>query len=354
MSSSDPTDVNASPLPPEKPSVDRSLPPVEPPTAGFIMQLFLIPMIIVTIIVMVWLAVNWLAHMGSDPYELARNLTRVNDKSWQDAATLADLLRNPRHEHLKSDRRLAQELARVLETQIDAGGMSDEEIKLRIFVARALGEFAVPDGLPALVKAAQAEREPAESDVRRTALEALAVLASNVGPETLQNDPELMRAVLEASRERATDNDPEDRRAKLRERAAFALGVIGGEAARDRLALMLADPYANARFNAATGLARHGDERAVPIILEMLDPQSSQAVGDEALAEGREWKRLQVLTNGIRAAELLAERNPRADLQALEAALRSLVQSELDSLTAGIRRGVRVDAQEALQQIEQL
>ena len=45
-------------------SVDDNLPPVSPPTAGFLMQLFIVPMVIVVIIVMVCLMFNWLAHLA--------------------------------------------------------------------------------------------------------------------------------------------------------------------------------------------------------------------------------------------------------------------------------------------------
>ena len=43
------------------------LPPVEPPSAGFLVQLFLVPALIVGIIVCVWLAFHWLAQLGNDP-----------------------------------------------------------------------------------------------------------------------------------------------------------------------------------------------------------------------------------------------------------------------------------------------
>ncbi len=79
---------------------DKPLPPIEPPSASFLVQLFVIPMIIVGIIVVVWLMFSWLAHMGSNPHELVRDLKKPNEASWQRALTLADLLRNPAHEDL--------------------------------------------------------------------------------------------------------------------------------------------------------------------------------------------------------------------------------------------------------------
>ena len=42
----------------------ESLPPVEAPTTTFLLQLFLIPLLIVSIVVLLWLMFSWMAHMG--------------------------------------------------------------------------------------------------------------------------------------------------------------------------------------------------------------------------------------------------------------------------------------------------
>jgi hypothetical protein len=39
-------------------SPDDALPPVEPPSAGFIIQLFVVPGIIVVVVVMIWVMFN--------------------------------------------------------------------------------------------------------------------------------------------------------------------------------------------------------------------------------------------------------------------------------------------------------
>ena len=52
------------------------LPPVQPPTSGFLLQLFFIPMVIVLIIVVVWMLFSWLAHKGATPRELVKELSR--------------------------------------------------------------------------------------------------------------------------------------------------------------------------------------------------------------------------------------------------------------------------------------
>ena len=59
--------MSSSPPSSERFSPDDALPPVEPPSAGFILQLFVVPGVIVVVVIMIWLMFNWLAHMGTDP-----------------------------------------------------------------------------------------------------------------------------------------------------------------------------------------------------------------------------------------------------------------------------------------------
>lgn len=358
---------------PDQPSNGRSaepfLPPVEPPNAGFLLQLFLIPLMIVAIIVVVWLLFSWLAHLGSDPHSLVTDLKRMNQASWQKAMTLADLLRNPEHESLKDDPKLAEDLAEVLSAQIDTGDLDKNSVKMRMFLCRALGEFRSPEVLPVLEKAVVTDRDGdrvdgIEINVRLSALEAIALVAKNIGPEVVRERPELMKALFSAAVERNEDQDalkreqsrqdkePQDRldlrtpRSEVRAVAAFTLGVIGGPEALDKLfEVTRTDPYANSRYNAATGLARYGDARAIPTLVEMLDPENARAFESEVDLTEQAWKRVLVLNNGIRAARALIEKNSQDDLTPLIAALEKLVASHP-------QRGVLLEAQEALKVIQ--
>ena len=222
------------------------LPPVQPPSAGFLLQLFVIPMVIVTIIVMVWLMLNWLAHMGSSPQQLVHDLHRLNDASWQKALTLANLLQNPEYDEFKSDPEMANELVAILEEQLDSGSSERQPIQLRMFLCRALGEFRVPSVLPSLVRAASHENDPRDIDVRRAALEAIAVFSTHDEAGAMDQNEEVMEVLRAVSRERSENQDERQQRSELRSTAAYALGVIGGVEARDRLALMVSDAYANA------------------------------------------------------------------------------------------------------------
>jgi hypothetical protein len=336
-----PVDPNISP--------DEILPPVEAPSAGFLLQLFLIPMVIVSIIVMVWLMFSWLAHMGNDPADLVQSMRRGSEKSWQDAATLADLLRDPRKEELRQNSELALQLSVLLREQIGEPisiktKIGEQQIQFRCFLAKSLGEFHIEDGLPVLIEAMNQENDQDHGSrdlaVREYAIQATAVLAKNVGVEKLRDNDELRASIIKASKVEDDFSDLKVPRAQLRIAAAYAMGVIGGEEFIDRLYEMLVDPFPNVSFNAATGLARHGDARAVPMLVEMLDPENKRSVEGEREAD-RDWKRVSVMVNAIRAAKIYANVRPNADLDSLETAIGRLTKSDHPL-------GVQVEAKETL------
>src|SRR5262249_37770088 len=155
-------------------------------------------------------------------------------------------------------------------------------------------------------KAATQEEDPVEVQVRFSALEAISTLADNCGAQVIRDNKEAMHAILDASRvaddttpppPAPKDGEPTLYRphAELRTVAAYALGVIGGDEAMERLEQMLHDTYPNARFNAATGLARRGNAKCERVLREMLDPANPLAVKDEINPNDRARKRITVL-----------------------------------------------------------
>jgi HEAT repeat protein len=139
--------------------------------------------------------------------------------------------------------------------------------------------------------------------------------------------------------------------AEVRSVAAYALGVIGGEQATERLTQMLNDSYANARYNAATGLARRGDPACIRVLREMLDPDNNQAARDESNDRDKDHKRVTVLINGVRASLDFVEANPSADVSELTSALQRLADSPLDQIQTD-RTKIKGAAIEALRLID--
>lgn len=353
-------------------SLSRSLPPVEAPTGSFILQLFLIPLVIVTMVVLLWLMFSWLAHMGRDnPQAIVSQLSTFDENSWQRAYELAELLRSPdpKYDELRRDPEVCGSLVKLLEKdlkyQVDADDLEKkkrlEEIQLkrRMFLCRAIGSFHIPDGVPVLLRCIR-EPGPNGADVQLSALEAIATLAKNVGPEKLREEKDLLATVLAASQQSddetsisvATDGKTFFRAGgEVRAVAAYALGVLGGEEEKERLAKMLINSYPNARYNAATGLARAGDVRCIPVLREMLQPDNELAARDERGQRDKDNKRVIVLRNGIQTTIVLAQKNPTADLSPLKKDLQTIVDSDLAVIKTD-RSKLKTAAKEALRVLD--
>jgi HEAT repeat protein len=284
---------------------DDALPPVEPPSAAFLVQLFLVPAIIVAIIVFVWLSFHWLAQLGNDPEGYVKTLRRNNEGRWQAALNFANDLRDrgPRGQALKADVGLAKELGSILADEVASGrpkaaGYAGEQSQtLCGYLCRALGEFAVPEAAEPLVARAADVSDPRTA---QAAVEALAVLADNLGATGREfADPAAVSQVILAAA------DSQD--VALRSRAAYALGVVGGSGAPARLQALLGDVDDNVRFNAAVALARRHDPAAWDVLAEMIAlPDVEAAAGDDA-AQSQRYKRALVAINGLKAVGLLVD-----------------------------------------------
>jgi len=337
------------PLPSSAPASDAGLLP-EPSAAApasSSLRLLFIPLVLVVATVLIWAILRWPARETVSPRDLVRALAQPGRSHWQQAYALAELLRDPQHAELRQDAALAADLAALLQVQLDAAELDANRIHLRVFLCRALGEFAIPAGLPVLVQAARQERGPAEVAVRRAALEALAARASHIGADTLRNNRAVLDVFATAARDHGQGPSDQAQRAELRAGAAFGLGVLGGQPALEALRPLLDDPSPNVRYNAATGLARHGQTAAIPVLLEMLAPENPEATAGEVSAAGRDWKQVLVWTNAVRAATQLAQRNPGADRRPLAAAIELLTQADVPA-------GVRSQAREALTAIRRI
>lgn len=312
------------PQQPKSVSPDDALPPIEPPSAGFLVQLFLIPGLIVAIIVVVWLLFHWLAQMGNDPRDYVKKLRGNNEVRWQAAVNLAGALHGAAGDEIKHDAAVATDLGQILADEIKTGSMEERPINLRIYLSRALGEFQVEAALPALLTAATTQRDDTEIDVRRAAIHGLASLADNLKKENPDwKNADLLTTLIETSK---SEND------NLRGETAFALGIVADQPeAEQRLVQMLDDPHPDARFNAATGLARRGNAAALSMLLDMLSSDQSLATKEEK-PENRAEKQAQVNVNGLRALVLLADANHDVDLSSAEPAVKQLADSKIQAI----------------------
>ncbi|MCE9604545.1 MAG: HEAT repeat domain-containing protein [Planctomycetia bacterium] len=292
------------------------LPPVEPPSAGFIVQLFVIPAAIVAIIIAVWATFNWLAHMGSDPRNYVEAMKRNNEGRWQEAVNLANELNRAGNEELRKDPKLLKDLADLFDTEIDAGGMDDKPVSFRVYLARAVGEFHLPESLPPLIKAAKTNRDDRERDVRLAALQAIARLVPHIPQAKPQADPALNDVLAQAAK---------DQDSVVRYHAAYTLGVLGGVDALRQLEVLLGDANVDVRMNAAVGLARHGVAACVPELAKILDPSETAGMLAEQNEKAREGKQFTMIANGLAAALQFHVKNPTADVKPLIAGIDKLL-----------------------------
>lgn len=283
--------------------------PAQLSTAGMLLKLILLPgLVVLAIVLAIVLATVRLSPPGDDVDSLIDTLAQEGKGRWPAALTLGAVLNEPKGASIRRDPAVARRLAEILHGEIETGTAEPDQLNLRICLCRILGEFEIAGPLGVLLEAARLQRNDPEADVRRAALEAVAVLAGKVGPAGLRGNPQLVPVLLESA---------QDPRRQVRERAAFALGVVGGARAQDRLELMLADPHAEIRYNAAAGLARHGSPQCVGVLREMLDPH---------LADPR---RTMIRVNALQAAGKLAAANPTADLGELAMAVERLTRADV-------------------------
>ena len=323
---------------PRQVAPNDSLPPVEPPSAGFLVQLFLVPAIIVAIIVCVWLAFHWLAHLGNDPQAYVRTLRRSNEGRWQAALNLANDLRGPGGAALKTDETLASELGRILSDEVTSGRSGEQSETLRLYLCRALGEFAIPAAADPLITQAERVADPQTS---RAAVEALAVLTTNLvaAGRAAEAPPGIVSAVVTASRSDDTS---------LRGAAAFTLGVVGGDEAVDRLVQLAADDNDDVRYNAALGLARQGRDEALDTLAEMLTLEDiAPAPGsDDPAAQSQRYKRALVVINALRGVAALVD--------ASSAPPPAMILERIEALQQDPVGDVRSSAAALLKKIERL
>jgi hypothetical protein len=303
------------------------LPPVEPPSAKFIVQLFVVPALIVLVIVGVFGAANWLVRRQSmGPEQLIQGLEHGSSIArFQRATDLAVLLPKERYAEFRRTGAPAVQLGRILNREIDAGGMSDEDVRMRICLVRAMEMFEVNEGLDALLKAAETNRDPAEQQVRYEAIEAIATRAYKLSKHTPPHElahPELESGLMRL----AGDENP-----FIRGRTVYALGQLGTPAAIERLEVMTDDADASTRFDAAVALAHRGNDKAVPTLAEMLDVD--ELVEATPLKEGSDpAKRSVIVASAIESVNELVRQNPGANFGAVTESLTELAAADADKL----------------------
>ena len=123
---------------PHAPPPLPDLPPVDAPSAGFVVQLFVIPAVVVAVVILVWLLFGKLAGGERDPAEYVRRLRQASG-DWRSAFELASLIQNDAK--LASEPRLLGELTDLLSAELKANANAE----LIVYLIKTIGAFQTLD-----------------------------------------------------------------------------------------------------------------------------------------------------------------------------------------------------------------
>ncbi|MBS0201534.1 MAG: HEAT repeat domain-containing protein [Planctomycetes bacterium] len=330
MNSTDPA------LPPNstRPDLADDLPPVQPPSAGFIVQLFVVPGLIVLAVVAVWALFGRIAAGEQDWHALVEELQSQNGHIRNRAMYgLAQVLdqdrrRGERGQHLTSNSEIATALSDQLTRELKSNSSSKESIAIQQYLTRAVGLLDSPKvTMPPLRLSLDATRD---MEIRKSGVASIAMIAGRAFESgTPLDDPETVTALTELS----ADSQP-----LMRQTAAFALGLFQSDEANQQLHVLLGNEDWKTCVNAAIALSRHGSMDGLPVFKRALTEKPSTKPEEQV-------EYFMILTNSLKALSNLGPQMSDLDKAEFREILKPLVNDH-----AEVR--IRVDAQNALQMLK--
>jgi HEAT repeat protein len=260
-------------------------------TPFLVLQFFIFPMSIVAVCVAVFVVFGLVATGPKDPRAILAEVRSggglFNIKRWQAAYALANALESEQDlRKARSDPRFVPEVVALYrETEAGAG----DDLLVRRYLAVALGRLEDARAVPELRRTVQG----AASDAQTVIYSAWALGA--IGDAAAV--PDLLRLAA-----------AED--AGLRKAAVHALGRFTAPEAEAAVEAALQDSAVDVRWNAAVALARRGDARGLPVLLQMLDRERLASM-PELTPDQRE----DALMEAVRAAAALRDPQSRAALE---------------------------------------
>jgi HEAT repeat protein len=306
------------------------LPPVKPPSAGFLVQLFIVPALIVLAVVGVWALFGKIASSDEDWRSLVEDIRNTNEyRRWRGAYGLAMLLKHDQQagadgQRLASNREVCRALVGLFQEELNRHSHSEDDLKQEAFLALTLGLLDSPATvLPALEQGMKPEQD---REVRKNSIGSIAAIAGRGLDEKRPIDsPALVEDLVAAT----SDSD-----SLIRDAGTYALGLVPTPASRDRLKVLLTHADVDTRVNAAVALARQNSTAGYAVFKQIL----SEA---EHARAPRPVETLLAVKNSLRAVRTLADKWTHAQ------------RTELTSLIEPISKDdeeprIRVDAIDVL------
>ena len=332
------SETESASIPSAQQPLPEELPPVEPPSARFIVQLFLIPGLIVFAVVALWLLFGKLTASPQDITMTLQDLRSANPHvsgraQWNLTHMLiADAKLGDKGQQLSRNPLVADALATLLIEKLKKISKDKDHLAQQEFLSRALGWVDLPDNaFPALGQAMHIRPEPRsdnpkdqelrelQQEIRKSAIASIARIAGRAAErgETV-NHPDLVEDLIDVS----ADVEP-----TVRQVAAFCLGLFPTQAANERLVGLLIDADEATQMNAAMALARQKSPEGFSVYKTVLqqapkpvDPDSipgKTARERDKNAEAKKFERQVALKNTLTAiADLTGQfdANQRAEL----------------------------------------
>jgi len=338
---------------PQRAELSDDLPPVQPPSAGFIVQLFVVPGLIVLAVVAVWALFGRIAAGEQDWRKLVQELqspnTHIRNRAMYGLAQVLDQDRRQgeKGQHLSVNPEIAQGLSTQLMKELKSGSNSSETVSLQQYLTRAIGLLDPPDtsddtpknptstegDKPAASAAASVTAalklaiEPTRDiEIRKSAAASIAFIAGRALERGQPLEaPGLVQALVEVS----TDRQP-----IMRQAAAFALGLFRSPEATQQLQVLLGNDDGMTRINAAIALSRSGSTDGLAVFKQAL-------IAKPAATPDGQAEQILILKNSLKAIADLGPKMEPGDKAEFRELTESLIRSHAESR-------IRVDAQNAL------
>lgn len=305
---------------PQRPELSDDLPPVQPPSAGFIVQLFVVPGLIVLAVVAVWALFGRIAAGEQDWRKLAQELqspnTHIRNRAMYGLAQVLDQdrLRGEQGQHLASNPEIVRGLSDQLVKELQTGSSSLESVAIQQYLTRALGLLNAPESargsLPGATSVTEADPSGAASlrqaaaasmnaalksaleptrdiEIRKSAAASIAFIASRALERGSPLDaPELVQALIDAS----SAQEP-----IMRHAVAWTLGQFRSADAVQHLQVLLGHDDVMTRINAAISLSHSGSTDGLTVFKQALtEPAatSPESQGEQVIIQTNVLKAL--------------------------------------------------------------
>jgi HEAT repeat protein len=256
---------------------DEELVEVKKPASLLIAQFFLFPLIIIGICVGIFLFFGYLTYDQRTPTEYLSDIRLGADtQRWQAAWELSNLVTsNPKK--VKTIEFVENLIAAYKDSP-------DEDIRVRGYLARILGELKDPLAVPVLLAGLEREENLKSKDWSKSGTFSIwRPSVSEIANDLVQSQMNTLIALGSIGDNAAVPGVLEqvkNRDSYVRNIAVYVSGVLGDQRAVEVVRPLLNDSKEDIRLNAAVALAQLGDTEGAEQLIKVLDRAYVDSLAD--------------------------------------------------------------------------